>query len=56
MTSTPEHPTIGELPDAVAAALSDQERQLVSWLQSAELGADEIARRLMIDADRDHSG
>jgi hypothetical protein len=55
MTDQPQRPSPGELPDAADAALSDQERQLVAWLQAPDLDADEIARRLMRDADRAQS-
>jgi DNA-binding CsgD family transcriptional regulator len=54
MTDGPA-PSPPELPDAAAAALTDAERQVVAWLQDADVDADEIARRLLTDADRDQS-
>jgi hypothetical protein len=55
MNDGPHQSSAVELPDAAAAALTTAERRLVAWLQDAELDADEIARRLLTDANTDLS-
>lgn len=54
MTDPPQ-PSPAEAPDAAAIAFTAEEDQLLAWLQDPGLDVDEIARRLVTDADRDPS-
>lgn len=55
MTRPSEPEPQGVLPEAAAAALTEAERELVHWLLEPNVDANEITRRLMIDAYRDHT-